>query len=166
MPHTIFAPIPGRMMTRGTASTGQTQITAQIAMETRFPEASSPTVERKAGCTYSSLGKKWADLPRDGSSLWSVKVPNKTDSLIVVTSAQEETGEYAMREVEVTRWLDLKGAARYMSMSKKTIMRLVDQGQIVGCLKGGKWYLDRRSIDAFFLGDIAEIAQIGAIHAN
>ena len=59
-----------------------------------------------------------------------------------------------MREIELARWLDLRGAVRYMSMSRKTIMRLIGDGQIIASLKGGKWYLDRHSIDAFFEGDI------------
>lgn len=51
------------------------------------------------------------------------------------------------------RWLSLKSATQYASMSKPTLMEHVREGAIYGTLKGGKWYIDRESIDKFFLQD-------------
>ena len=38
-------------------------------------------------------------------------------------------------------------------MHRQTLMRYVMAGEIYGTLKGGKWYLDKESIDLFFLED-------------
>jgi hypothetical protein len=46
------------------------------------------------------------------------------------------------------RWLSVREACRYMSMSENTLMRYVPV-DIYGTKKGGKWYIDRYSIDAF-----------------
>lgn len=51
------------------------------------------------------------------------------------------------------RWLSLAMAARYASMCKNTLRQYIEAGDIYGSLKGGKWYVDRESIDAFFLSD-------------
>jgi excisionase family DNA binding protein len=48
------------------------------------------------------------------------------------------------------RWLSVRKACRYTSMSDKTLMRYVVAGNIYGTKQGGKWYIDRYSIDAFF----------------
>lgn len=38
-------------------------------------------------------------------------------------------------------------------MSDKTLMRYIKDGSIFGTKKGGKWYVDRISIDAFMASD-------------
>lgn len=51
------------------------------------------------------------------------------------------------------RWLSVTKACHYASMSDKTLMRHVLSGEIHGKKVGGKWYIDRFSIDDFFHGD-------------
>ena len=51
------------------------------------------------------------------------------------------------------RWLSVTDACRYSSMSDKTLMRYVKTGEIYGKKLGGKWYIDRYSIDAFLKSD-------------
>ena len=55
------------------------------------------------------------------------------------------------------RWLSVKQACRYASMSRPTLMTYVVDGNIYGSLKGGKWYVDRYSIDAFFESDKVQL---------
>jgi hypothetical protein len=38
-------------------------------------------------------------------------------------------------------------------------MRYVEAGEIYGTLKGGKWFIDRCSIDSFFAEDKIEVAR-------
>ena len=57
------------------------------------------------------------------------------------------------------RWLDLAGAARYTSMSKKTLMKHIGAGEIYASRKGGKWYVDKESIDAFHMGSSVQIEE-------
>ena len=51
---------------------------------------------------------------------------------------------------ETPRWLDLHEATNYVCLSRKTIMRLIHAGEIVAYRVGGKWIIDRDSIDTFF----------------
>ena len=51
------------------------------------------------------------------------------------------------------RWLSVTQTCKYSGMSDKTLMRHVLNGRIYGSKKGGKWYIDRFSVDAFFLND-------------
>ena len=51
------------------------------------------------------------------------------------------------------RWLDIDAACSYSSMSKNTLMRYVATNEIYGTKKGGKWIIDRLSIDRFMLED-------------
>lgn len=57
------------------------------------------------------------------------------------------------------RWLKLREAARYASLSPKTIRRLIDEGDLrAERTPGGKkcpghWRIDRESIDEYFTGD-------------
>lgn len=48
------------------------------------------------------------------------------------------------------RWLGLKQACAYASMSENTLLAHVRAGDIYGTKKIGKWYIDRHSIDVFF----------------
>ena len=57
------------------------------------------------------------------------------------------------------RWLDLRQASKYASMHRQTLMRYVEAGEIYGTLKGGKWFIDRCSIDSFFAEDKIEVAR-------
>jgi hypothetical protein len=56
------------------------------------------------------------------------------------------------------RWMDVKAACAYTSMSKNTIMEYIKQD---GCIYArrlrGKWYIDRESIDNFMLQDPVKI---------
>ena len=51
--------------------------------------------------------------------------------------------------LEGRRWLSLAEAARYVSLSDKTLMKYVNAGVIYGTRKGGKWLIDRASIDTW-----------------
>jgi hypothetical protein len=57
------------------------------------------------------------------------------------------------------RWLDLAGAAKYTSMSRKTLMVHIKSGEIYASHKGGKWYVDKDSIDTFHLGNNVQIEE-------
>jgi|GEM_PF-3121350 len=58
------------------------------------------------------------------------------------------------------RWLDIRRACAETSMSKKTLRKYLNSGEIYGTKKGGKIYVDRFSIDAFFLADAAKVEKI------
>ncbi len=45
-------------------------------------------------------------------------------------------------------------------MSYKTLMQHVLNDEIYGTKKGGKWYIDRYSIDRFMLADEVDVAAI------
>jgi excisionase family DNA binding protein len=64
-----------------------------------------------------------------------------------------------MTRTVVPRWLSLAEASKYVSMHRQTLMRYIVAGKIYGALKGGKWFVDRESIDAFMLEDNIEIAR-------
>jgi len=51
------------------------------------------------------------------------------------------------------RWLSITEACTYAGMSDKTLIRYVKDGAIYATRKGGKWYVDRQSIDSFMLSD-------------
>lgn len=51
------------------------------------------------------------------------------------------------------RWLSVTEACRYASMSDKTLMRYIREGSIYAKKVGGKWYVDRLSIDDFMKSD-------------
>ncbi len=55
--------------------------------------------------------------------------------------------------LEGRRWLSLTEAARYVSLSDKTLMKYVNAGVIYGTRKGGKWLIDRASIDTWLEED-------------
>jgi excisionase family DNA binding protein len=55
------------------------------------------------------------------------------------------------------RWMDIKTACRYTSMSKNTLMEYIKEGSIYARRLGGKWYVDRESIDNFMLQDPVKI---------
>ena len=54
------------------------------------------------------------------------------------------------------RWLSIREACRYASMSENTLMRYVPS-EIYGTKKGGKWYVDRESIDRFMDKDRQDV---------
>ena len=56
-------------------------------------------------------------------------------------------------EAPAPRWMDLVRAARYVDLSTKTLMKYVRLGVIYGTRKGGKWILDRESIDSWLEED-------------
>lgn len=59
-----------------------------------------------------------------------------------------------MAEMEMLgRWISFKTAQKYSSMSRHTLMKYIKSGEVYGVLKGGKWYVDRLSIDAFYLDE-------------
>lgn len=55
------------------------------------------------------------------------------------------------------RWISLSQAAKYVSLSGKTIMKYVRVGAIYGTCKGGKWLIDRESIDRWLEEDKVRI---------
>ncbi|MBI5055526.1 MAG: helix-turn-helix domain-containing protein [Nitrospirae bacterium] len=56
------------------------------------------------------------------------------------------------------RWMDVKAACAYTSMSKNTLMEYIKKdGCIYAKRLGGKWYIDRESIDSFMLQDPVKI---------
>jgi hypothetical protein len=61
------------------------------------------------------------------------------------------------------RWLSVREACRYTSMSENTLMQYIPS-KIYGTKKGGKWYIDRESIDLFMDKDrqdvILEVARL------
>ena len=58
------------------------------------------------------------------------------------------------------RWLSLTEASKYASMCKKTMVRYVASGDIYASRKGGKWFVDKESIDAFFLADKVTVDEL------
>ncbi len=59
-----------------------------------------------------------------------------------------------MQEVDINpRWLSISSACKYASLSYKTLMRYILAGDIYGTKKGGKWIVDRLSIDRWMLSD-------------
>jgi len=55
------------------------------------------------------------------------------------------------------RWMDIKTACTYTSMSKPTIMEYIMIGDVYAKKLSGKWYVDRDSIDEFMLKDSVEL---------
>lgn len=51
------------------------------------------------------------------------------------------------------KWLSLRAACARASMSEKTLIFHIASGEIYGTKKGGKWYIDRDSIDDYFNAD-------------
>ncbi len=57
------------------------------------------------------------------------------------------------------RWLDLRVAGIYCSMHRQTLMRHVHAGEIYATRIGGKWFVDRDSIDSFMMSSMVLIAR-------
>jgi len=53
-------------------------------------------------------------------------------------------------QFNLKRWFSLKEACQYASISKRKLIKHIKDGEIYGSKKG-KWFVDRESIDAFFL---------------
>jgi hypothetical protein len=51
------------------------------------------------------------------------------------------------------RWLSITQASKYAAMSDKTLMHYILSGDVYATKKGGKWIVDRESIDLFMLAD-------------
>lgn len=51
------------------------------------------------------------------------------------------------------RWMDIKTACSYASLSKNTLMKLMREGHIRAKKLDGKWIFDRESIDTFMQTD-------------
>lgn len=51
------------------------------------------------------------------------------------------------------RWFSLAQASEYVSLSGKTLMKYIREGMIYGTCKGGKWLIDRESIDRWLEED-------------
>ena len=58
------------------------------------------------------------------------------------------------------RWLSLKQACTYASMSENTLLSRIHKGDVYGTKKVGKWYVDRESIDLFFEAEKIEVKTI------
>lgn len=51
----------------------------------------------------------------------------------------------------ISRWLTLKQACKYANLSKKTILKMIEDGHLQGdTTPGGQWRVDRLSIDEYF----------------
>jgi len=55
------------------------------------------------------------------------------------------------------RWMDVKAASKYTSMSKNTLMEYIKDDCIYAKRLKGKWYIDRESIDNFMLQDPVKV---------
>jgi len=55
------------------------------------------------------------------------------------------------------RWMDLRLASWYSSLSKKTLLKLIMEGHIAARKLDGKWIVDKESIDLFMQKDTVEI---------
>ncbi len=55
------------------------------------------------------------------------------------------------------RWMDLRLASWYSSLSKKTLLKLIMEGHIAARKLDGKWIVDKESIDFFMQKDTVEI---------
>lgn len=65
-----------------------------------------------------------------------------------------------MTNQDVTpRWLSLAHASKYASMHRQTLMRYINAGEVYATMKGGKWFVDKQSLDSFFLADKVEVAR-------
>jgi len=53
------------------------------------------------------------------------------------------------------RWLTISEACQYSKMSKNTLKSVIDSGGIFASKRGGKWIVDRTSIDKYYLYDEA-----------
>jgi len=52
------------------------------------------------------------------------------------------------------RWLRVSAACKYASLSRKTLKRMLIEGDLRGeRTPGGHWRVDRESIDEYFSGD-------------
>lgn len=49
-----------------------------------------------------------------------------------------------------SRWLSMKEACSYAKMSKNILKARIMEGSIKATKKGGKWIVDRRSIDSYY----------------
>ena len=57
------------------------------------------------------------------------------------------------------RWLSLKEASEYASLSTKKLKQLIEAGEIRAKKLDGKWIVDRISIDEFYERDWLELKQ-------
>jgi hypothetical protein len=55
------------------------------------------------------------------------------------------------------RWLSMPEACKYSSVCRNTMKKFLLYGDIYGTQKAGKWFIDRESIDLFFLKDKIEL---------
>lgn len=51
------------------------------------------------------------------------------------------------------RWLTISEACQYSKMSKNTLKAVIDSGGIFASKRGGKWIVDRTSIDKYYFYD-------------
>lgn len=58
------------------------------------------------------------------------------------------------------RWLDLHAASRYCSLHRQTLMIHVHAGDVYAKLVGGKWILDRNSLDSWLESDKVLVAKL------
>jgi hypothetical protein len=55
------------------------------------------------------------------------------------------------------RWLSITRACIYAGIGEKTLMHYILSGDVYATKKGGKWIVDRESIDLFMLADDMQI---------
>jgi excisionase family DNA binding protein len=69
-------------------------------------------------------------------------------------------GAMSKRQCDIApRWLDLYAASRYCSLHRQTLVRHINAGEVYARRIGGKWLVDRQSIDSWLLSDKIIIAR-------
>ncbi|HUI45535.1 MAG TPA: hypothetical protein VL122_06075 [Nitrospirota bacterium] len=58
------------------------------------------------------------------------------------------------------RWLPIQVACFYAGIGEKKILKHIENGDIYATLDGGKWLIDRASIDEYFLQDKKRVENI------
>ncbi|MBI5193256.1 MAG: helix-turn-helix domain-containing protein [Nitrospirae bacterium] len=54
-------------------------------------------------------------------------------------------------DINTAKWLSLEHACIYMTgLSENTVLKHIREGDIYGIRKGGKWVIDRESIDEYY----------------
>ncbi len=55
-----------------------------------------------------------------------------------------------IKDINTAKWLDLQEACLYSCLSENTLKGLIKAGHIYGKLVGGKWIIDRQTIDDYY----------------
>ncbi|MCI4625029.1 MAG: helix-turn-helix domain-containing protein [Candidatus Magnetoovum sp. WYHC-5] len=64
--------------------------------------------------------------------------------------AKNKAIDIDLQALQTMKWLTLQEACVYARVSENTLSGLVKDGHIYGRLVGGKWIIDRQSIDDYY----------------